>query len=120
MQYMLMLYIDETVFPTLSPEEQQRGLEAYAAYTEALTRAGIVVGWNRLQGRTTAATVRLANGRTEVRDGPFAETKEQIGGLYIIDVPDRDTALAWAARCPATGHGTVEVRPLWTEQAANP
>ena len=115
MQYILMLHIDETAFPKLSPEEQQRGLAAYAAYTEALTKAGIMVGWNRLQPRSAAKTVRSINGETQVLDGPFAESKEQIGGFYIIDVPDRHTALAWAARCPATGHGAVEVRPLWTE-----
>ncbi len=115
MKYILMLHIDETAFPKLSPEEQQQGLAAYAAYTEALTKAGVVVGWNRLQPRTTAATLRTKNGKVQVHDGPFAETKEQIGGFYIIDVADRGAALDWAARCPATGHGAVEVRPLWVE-----
>jgi hypothetical protein len=115
MQYILMLHIDETTFPKLSPEEQRQGLAAYAAYTEALTKAGVVVGWNRLQPRTTAVTLRTKNGKVQVHDGPFAETKEQIGGFYIIDVADRDAALDWAARCPATGHGAVEVRPLWVE-----
>ncbi len=115
MQYILMLHVDEAGFPKLSAEEQKRGLAAYAAYTEALTKAGIMVGWSRLQPSQSAATVRAVGGATEVRDGPFAETKEQIGGFYIIDVPDRDTALAWAARCPATGRGAVEVRPLWVE-----
>ena len=115
MQYILMLHIDEAGFPNLSPEEQQRGLAAYAAYTEALTKAGIVVGWSRLEPRSAAKTVRAVDGETRVLDGPFAETKEQIGGFYIIDVPDIDAALAWAARCPATGHGAVEVRSLWTE-----
>ncbi len=115
MQYILMLHIDETAFPKLSPEEQQRGLAAYAAYTEALTKAGVVVGWNRLQPRDSAKTVRSVNGKAQVLDGPFAETKEQIGGFYIIEVPDIGAALDWAARCPATGHGVVEVRPLWVE-----
>ncbi len=116
MQYILMLHVDETAFPRLSPEEQRRGLAAYAAYTEALTKAGVVVNWNRLQPRSSARTVRAVDGKAQVLDGPFAETKEQIGGFYIIDVPDLDAALAWAARCPATRHGAVEVRPLWNEQ----
>ncbi len=115
MKYMLMLYVDEAAFPKLSPEEQQRGLAAYAAYTEALTKAGIVVAWDRLQPSPAAVTLRQAAGQMEVRDGPFTEAKEHLGGFYIIDVPDRDAALAWAARCPATGHGAVELRPLWAQ-----
>ncbi len=118
MQYILMLYVDESAFPKLSPEEQRRGLAAYTAYTEALTKAGIVVGWNRLQPSLSATTLRATAGEMQVRDGPFAESKEHLGGFYIIDVPDHDAALAWAARCPATGHGAVEVRPLWTEQGS--
>jgi hypothetical protein len=118
MQYILMLYVDEAAFPKLSPEEQQRGLAAYAAYTEALTKAGIAVGWGRLQPSPLATTLRAVAGEMEVHDGPFTESKEHLGGFYIIDVPDHDTALAWAARCPATGHGAVEVRPLWVEGAA--
>ncbi len=117
MQYILMLHVDEADFPRLSPEDRQRGLAAYAAYTEAITKAGVVVGWNRLQPSPSAKTVRTRDGKPQVLDGPFAETKEQLGGFYIIDVPDLDAALAWAARCPATGHGVVEVRPLWSEPA---
>lgn len=115
MQYILMLHIDETAFPKLSLEEQQQGLAAYIAYNDALARAGVAVTMGRLQPRTTAATLRTKNGKVQVHDGPFAETKEQIGGFYIIDVADRGAALDWAARCPATGHGAVEVRPLWVE-----
>ena len=115
MQYILMLYVDEPGFPRLSPEEQQRGLAAYAAYTEALTKAGVIVGWNRLRPSPSATTVRNTDGRTQVLDGPYADSKEQLGGFYVIDVPDLDAALTWAARCPTTGHGAVEVRPLWSE-----
>jgi hypothetical protein len=117
MQYIMMLYVDEAGFPRLSPEEKERGLAAYAAYTEALTKSGVVVGWNRLQPSETATTVRAANGKPQVLDGPYADAKEQLGGFYIIDVPDLDAALSWAARCPATGHGVVEVRPLWVQPA---
>jgi hypothetical protein len=71
------------------------------------------VGANRLQPTTVATTVREANGKTQVLDGPYAESKEQLGGYYLIDVPDLDAALSWAARCPAVNHGVVEVRPIW-------
>ena len=113
MQYMLMVYVDEAGFPKLSPEEQQKGLAAYGAYTEALSKAGCLIRGERLKPTQTATTVRASHGKTQVLDGPYAETKEQFGGFYIIDVPDLDAALSWAARCPATGHGAVEVRPVW-------
>ena len=68
---------------------------------------------NRLRGATTATTVRVTGGKTHVVDGPYAEAKEQLGGFHIIDVPDLDSALAWAARCPSASRGVVEVRPVW-------
>jgi hypothetical protein len=114
MQYMLMVYVDEAGFPKLSPEEQEQGLAAYAAYTTALKDAGYLIKGERLRPTQTATTVRASNGKTQVLDGPYADTKEQFAGFYIIDVPDLDAALAWAARCPATNHGAVEVRPVWT------
>jgi hypothetical protein len=89
-------------------------IAAYGAYTEAVTKAGILAGSNRLQRTTAASTVRVANGKTQVLDGPYAETKEQLAGYYMIDVPDLDAALSWAARCPGASHGAVEVRPIWT------
>jgi hypothetical protein len=89
-------------------------IAAYGAYTEAVTKAGILAGSNRLRPTSDATTVRVANGKTQVLDGPYAETKEQLGGYYMIDVPDLDAALSWAARCPAASHGLVEVRPIWT------
>jgi hypothetical protein len=71
------------------------------------------VASNRLKPTSAATAVRVTNGHTQLLDGPFAETKEQLGGYYLIDVPDLDAALSWAARCPAAGSGTVEVRPVW-------
>jgi hypothetical protein len=71
------------------------------------------VGSNRLQRTSATTTVRTANGKTSVLNGPYAEVKEQLGGYYMIDVPDLDAALAWAARCPGASHGGVEVRPIW-------
>ena len=78
-----------------------------------MKKAGILVDGNRLKPTNAASTVRVANGNTKVLDGPYAETKEQLGGYYMIDVPDLDAALSWAARCPGASHGTVEVRPIW-------
>jgi hypothetical protein len=114
MKYMLMAYVNESGWPTMTKAEQEQGMAAYMAYGEALTKAGVLVGSNRLQPSSTAATVRLANGKSQVLDGPFVESKEQLGGYFLIDVADLDAALSWAARCPAAGHGVVEVRAIWS------
>jgi hypothetical protein len=113
MQYLLMLYVNEAGWPKLSKAEQEQGQAAYAAYTEALKKAGALVGVNRLQPSSTATVIRSSNGKPQVLDGPFADSKEQLGGYYLIDVPDIDAAKSWAARCPTTGHGAVEVRAVW-------
>jgi hypothetical protein len=113
MQYLLMLYIDEDGWPTMTPAEREQGSAAYTAYTEALSKAGALVGANRLQSTSTATTVRLSDGKPQVLDGPYVESKEQVAGYYLIDVPDLDAAISWAARCPTASHGTVEVRPIW-------
>ena len=118
MQYLLMLYVNETAWPKMTQAEQEQGLAAYKAYAEALTKAGALKGSNRLQPTPAATTVRIANGKPQVLDGPYADTKEQLGGYFMIDVADLDAAISWAARCPAAGHGVVEVRPIWT-MAAN-
>jgi hypothetical protein len=86
------------------------------AYGEALRKAGVYVGSNRLQPAATATTVRLVDGKSQVLDGPYIDSKEQLGGYYLIEVADLDTALTWAARCPGAGHGTIEVRPVWAMQ----
>jgi hypothetical protein len=112
-QYILMLYVNEAGWPKLTPAEQEQGMAAYTSYTEALRKAGVLAGAGRLQPSSTATTVRIAQGKPQVLDGPFADSKEQLGGYYLIDVADLDAALSWAARCPAAGHGIVEVRPLW-------
>jgi|ERR1700734_1701865 hypothetical protein len=114
MKYLLMAYVNEGGFATLTKEQQEQGAAAYMAYGEALAKAGVAVGSNRLQPSSAATTVRVANGKSQVLDGPYADSKEQLGGYFMIDVPDLDTAISWAARCPAAGHGVVEVRPLWS------
>jgi hypothetical protein len=112
MEYLLMLYIDETGWPKLTKAEQERGVAAYVAYAEALKKAGVFKGKNRLGHSSTATTVRIADGKAQVLDGPYADSKEQLGGYFLIDVPDLDAALSWAARCPTVSHGVVELRPV--------
>ncbi len=114
MQYLLMLYLDESGWSNLTKEEQAQGVAACGAYTEALKKAGILAGSNRLQPSAAATTVRIANGKSQVLDGPYADSKEQVGGYYMIDVPDLDAAISWAARCPTASHGIVELRPIWS------
>jgi hypothetical protein len=118
MQYILMAYVDEAQWPKMTNAEQEQGMAAYMAYSEALTRAGILKGSNRLQPISAATTIRIANGKPQVQDGPYVDSKEQLGGYFLIDVPDLDAAISWAARCPAAGHGAVEVRPIWSMAAA--
>jgi hypothetical protein len=78
-----------------------------------MTEAGVRVASDRLRPTSLATSVRVTNGETKVLDGPYAETKEQLAGFYMIDVPDLDAALSWAARCPGAAYGTIEVRPIW-------
>ena len=113
MQYILLIHADETAFAKMTPEMVGLMTEPYQAYNAALAKAGAMVAGERLQPSHASTTVRIRDGKTEVLDGPFAVTKEQLGGFYLIEAPDLDAALAWAARCPAASHGTVEVRPIW-------
>ena len=113
MKFLLMDYVRESGWPELGRAEQQRWLGAYRAYLQAMTDAGVLSSSQGLQPTATATTVRVVGGKPQVLDGPYAETKEQLGGFHLIDVPDLDAALAWAARCPGAGHGTIEVRPVW-------
>jgi hypothetical protein len=113
MKYMLLIYSNEAGMEAASKKDVEQIVAAYGAYTEALQKAGVIVASNRLRPTATATTVRVANGKTNVLNGPYAETKEQLGGFYMIDVPDMDAALTWAARCPGASHGAIEVRPIW-------
>jgi hypothetical protein len=113
MEFMLLLNADEKIWTTMPEDEAGRTFAAYMAYTQALHDAGVFVAGSRLERSATATTVRVsADGKASVLDGPYAETKEQLGGYYLIDVPDLDAAISWAARCPAASHGVIEVRPL--------
>ena len=97
----------------MSKAEQEQGMAAYVAYGQALKAAGAYVGADRLQDSHTASTVRVKDGKTKVLNGPYVESKEQLGGYYTIEAKDLDAALAWAAKCPGAHHGVVEVRPVW-------
>jgi hypothetical protein len=114
MEYLLMLYFKEDAWSTMTEAEQEQGMAAYLAYGEALTKAGVLKGSNRLRPTATATTVQVVDGKSQVLDGPYIESKEQLGGYFLIDVPDLDAAIAWAARCPGASHGIVEVRPIWS------
>jgi hypothetical protein len=114
MQFLLMLYGNEAAMQAASAEDAARVLAEFTAFTGAVQQAGVYVGSNRLQRVRTAKTIRMRDGHGSVVDGPFAETKEHLGGYYLIDVPDIATALEWAGRCPAARYGAVEVRPVWT------
>ena len=111
MQYLLLIYGDENGWQTMSEEEGRQVMEAYGTYTQELEGSGAMVGGNALQPTQTATTVRVRNDETLTTDGPFAETKEQLGGFYLIDVKNLDEAVHWAARCPSALTGSIEVRP---------
>jgi hypothetical protein len=107
MKYMLLIYV-----PTDAAAETLPASETWFAYTQELAASGAMVAGDGLQGAETATSVRERGGETLITDGPFAETKEMLGGYYVIDVPDLDAALAWAAKIPSVGVGSVEVRPV--------
>jgi hypothetical protein len=113
MQFLLTLYSDDSGWNKMTPEQQQQGVAAYAAYGQALEAAGVLKGSNRLRPADTATTLRTTNGKVQILDGPFIESKEQLGGYYLIEAQDLDAALSWAAKCPGVGHGIVEVRAIW-------
>lgn len=113
MQFILLDYVNEAGWPQLKKAEQEHWLGVYKAYMEAMAKAGVLKDSRGLRPTASATTVRVADGKTQVLDGPYADSKEQLGGFHIIEVPDLDAAIAWAARSPTALHGVVEVRPLW-------
>jgi hypothetical protein len=114
MKYMLLIYSNEAAMQTISEAESSQMIAAYQAYTQAMIQSGAHLASDRLRPTGSATTVRVANGKTEVLNGPYAETREQLGGFYMLEAADLDAALSWAARCPAASYGLVEVRPIWT------
>ena len=118
MKYILMDYVVEAGWPQLTKAEQEHWLGAYIAYTDAMAKAGVLRSSTGLQPTSAATTVRTANGKTQVLDGPYADSKEQLGGFHIVEVADLDAAISWAARSPTALHGIVEVRPIMEKTLA--
>ncbi|MBK1880537.1 YciI family protein [Pelagicoccus mobilis] len=115
MEYLLLIYADEKNDPGRSDNEEQNAeiLNEYISFTQEARDAGVVLGLNPLQTTDAATTVRVRNGKTETTDGPFAETKEQLAGYYLVDCDNLDQALEWAAKVPGAKWGSIEVRPIW-------
>jgi hypothetical protein len=111
MRYSLLLHYPEMTPESLGAEAMEEGQRAFQSYATALDAAGVLVSAEVLQPSMSTTTVRLVDGSLRVQDGPFADTKEQLGGTFVIEVPDLDAALAWAGKAPSVAWGTVEVRP---------
>jgi hypothetical protein len=112
MQYLLLIHDQESTWETMPEADRSEIFGEYMAYTNELRESGALVGANQLQPTSTATTVRVRDGEQIVTDGPFAETKEQLGGYYLIDVDTVDEAIEWAAKIPSARLGSIEVRPL--------
>ena len=111
MRYTLLLHYPELTEDELDPEEMEAGMRAFQAYAESLADAGVLVSAEVLQPSEKTTTLAIRNGEVRIQDGPFADSKEQLAGTFVLDVPDLDAALAWAEKCPAAQWGTVEIRP---------
>ncbi len=108
-----MIYANEGEQRELTQVQMGERMAAYRGFIEALNKAGVYKASGRLRPSSDAATVRVASGKSQVLNGPYPDTKEQLGGFVLVDVPDLDAAISWAARCPGATHGTMEVRPMW-------
>jgi len=113
MQYLLMIYRNEAEHNQMDAAANQKMTEEYGVFTQSIIQSGHFKGADRLQPVTTATTVRVRDGKILTTDGPFAETREQLGGYYLIEAKDLNTALGIAARIPTAREGSVEVRPIW-------
>ena len=117
MQYIILNYISPSDYADADAVQAAAEGALWGAYTRALIEAGVLVGGNALHPSHTATTLRVRGETRDIQDGPYAASKEHLGGYYIIDVPDLDTALEWAARNPAAASGAVEVRPVFMQDA---
>jgi hypothetical protein len=113
MQYLLLIYKNEAEYGKMDAATEKEVMEEYAAFTQSIIQSGNFKAGDRLQDTHTATTVRVRDGKTLTTDGPFAETREQLGGYYLIEAKDLDAALAIAARIPTARVGSIEVRPIW-------
>lgn len=112
MRYMLLIVGDADLVAAAKAEDMQALMGAFMAYTKAMREAGVYVAGDPLKPAPTASTVRLKDGKAQVLDGPYAESREQLGGYFLIEAPDKAAALDWAARCPGVRYGAVEVREI--------
>jgi hypothetical protein len=112
MQYMALIYDNEQTLASMSPKDREQFMGDYFAFTKAAREAGVFLAGDALKGVDTATTIRVREGQTLHTDGPFAETKEQLGGYYLLECKDLDEALHWAAKIPSAKTGSIEVRPV--------
>ena len=112
MQYMLLIYAQEGGWDDIPADAQEAELAKWWAYSEEMSKAGVMVAGDALQPTATATSLQQRDGQVLVTDGPFAETKEALGGYYLLNVETLDDAIHWAKKCPAVGYGTVELRPV--------
>jgi hypothetical protein len=119
MKFLALIYADEGGWARLSDAERARMYEQYGAFAEEARQAGVLVGGDELGPSENATTVRVRDGQTDVTDGPFAETKEALGGYFLLECDSIDDAVDWAARIPGAHHGAVEVRPVHADEEAS-
>lgn len=111
MRYTFLLYSDEAGSSDVTPEQMEQSVAVFSAYIQSLKDAGVFIDTDWLQPSAAATTISLKTGSRLVQDGPYADTKEQMGGYFAVEVPDLDAALAWAEKCPTAQYGIIEVRP---------
>ncbi len=117
MQYMMLIHEDETYYAgDDAAQKMEATIAGHMKLIEELSASGLAWSGERLQGNETATTIRYKAGESALHDGPYAETHEELGGFYIVDAPDLDTAIEWARKIPVPGDGAVEVRPVWVEE----
>jgi hypothetical protein len=117
MRYLLTIYTDESRYATMTPEDSAKLMADYGAFGQEAQEAGVLLGGEGLQPTATATTVRVRDGEAMFTDGPFAETREQLGGYYLLECADLDEAARWAAKIPDARSGSVEVRPIMDYEA---
>ena len=118
MKYLLTIYMDESSYGDVTPEQAQQVMAAYEAFGREVSEAGAMLGGEGLQPSATATTVQVRDGEIITSDGPFADTREQLGGYYLLDCRDLDEAIGWGAKIPGAQNGTIEVRPVMDYEAA--
>jgi len=113
MNYLLLIYTSEKQYSSMTPDALNAISQEYTDFTKSIVQAGKFKAADRLKPTSTASTVRVRDGKVTTTDGPFAETREQLGGYYMVDAKDLDEAIGIAARIPGARHGSIEVRPIW-------